>query len=387
LDGKACTPSWWPCPSAMSACRGLMTARFGWRGERPGPRRRVPNANRGRSSRPVAEVLPATLAIEAVMAEKAAEFQAVRGRAPTVRARRHPPSGMAGNTAEESSPLPLRDDHRMVGTGPALGGRRPHVLGSQPGRSLRPTGSARRRPVRRHALRRRPGRPFRPFGEVSSLPRPTFMPTWSASCTVSFSHRRAHQGVRTRRRCALAWREAVPARAGPRAGRLPCSDGTNQFAPATTWQYSTAELLEAEARLLDAGRDRSGPVSLRDGGPGLQAAVAGPGLRHGRRPGRGGGANCHLGRVCDLFGWPAGTGKVRPWWDCWRPGSRAWTGNVKGLAPSAAAAANLGSELGIATRTRPSGWPRSTGKPLGWPKPAGYGPERASCRPKLAKRS
>jgi len=28
--------------------------------------------------------------------------------------------------------------------------------------------------------------------------------------------------------------------------------------PATTWQYSTAELLEAEAHLLDAGRDRSG---------------------------------------------------------------------------------------------------------------------------------
>ena len=37
-------------------------------------------------------------------------------------------------------------------------------------------------------------------------------------------------------------------------------DGTSQFAPATTWQYSTAELLEAEAHLLDAGRDRSGPV-------------------------------------------------------------------------------------------------------------------------------
>ena len=52
-------------------------------------------------------------------------------------------------------------------------------------------------------------------------------------------------------------------------------DGTSQFAPASTWQYTTAELLEAEARLLDAGRDTSGPVaSYGTVAAGLRAAAA-----------------------------------------------------------------------------------------------------------------
>jgi hypothetical protein len=42
--------------------------------------------------------------------------------------------------------------------------------------------------------------------------------------------------------------------------RFRAPDATNQFAPATSWQYTTAELPEAEARLLDAGRGTSGPV-------------------------------------------------------------------------------------------------------------------------------
>ena len=42
--------------------------------------------------------------------------------------------------------------------------------------------------------------------------------------------------------------------------RFRAPDGTSQFAPAGSWQYTTAELLEAEARLLDAGRDTSGPA-------------------------------------------------------------------------------------------------------------------------------
>jgi conjugative relaxase-like TrwC/TraI family protein len=43
--------------------------------------------------------------------------------------------------------------------------------------------------------------------------------------------------------------------------RFRAPDGASQFAPANTWQYSTADLLAAEARLLDAGRDSSGPVA------------------------------------------------------------------------------------------------------------------------------
>ncbi len=43
--------------------------------------------------------------------------------------------------------------------------------------------------------------------------------------------------------------------------RFRAPDGTSQFAPANTWRYTTADLLEAEARLLGAGRDSSGPVA------------------------------------------------------------------------------------------------------------------------------
>jgi hypothetical protein len=43
--------------------------------------------------------------------------------------------------------------------------------------------------------------------------------------------------------------------------RFRAPDGASQFAPANTWQYSTADLLAAEARLLDAGRDSSGAVA------------------------------------------------------------------------------------------------------------------------------
>ncbi len=43
--------------------------------------------------------------------------------------------------------------------------------------------------------------------------------------------------------------------------RLRDPDATSQFARATSWQYTTAELLGAEARLLEAGRGTSGTVA------------------------------------------------------------------------------------------------------------------------------
>jgi hypothetical protein len=130
-------------------------------------------------------------------------------------------------------------------------------------------------------------------------------------------------------------------------------DGTSQFAPANTWQYSTADLLEAEARLLDAGRDSSGPVASygsvaqvcqqplpgRDYALGADQAVAVEQV-------------ATSGRVVDVLIGPAGTGKstaLAGLLAAWE--AEHGTGSVKGLAPSAAAAANLGTELGIATET------------------------------------
>jgi hypothetical protein len=132
---------------------------------------------------------------------------------------------------------------------------------------------------------------------------------------------------------------------------LRAPDGSSQFAPATTWQYTTAELLEAEARLLDAGRDTSGPVVSygtvgriceqplpgRDYAMGADQAVAVEQI-------------AISGRVCDLLVGPAGTGKTTALagllaaWE-----AEHGAGSVKGLAPSAVAAANLSDELGIAT--------------------------------------
>jgi hypothetical protein len=133
--------------------------------------------------------------------------------------------------------------------------------------------------------------------------------------------------------------------------RFRASDGTSQFAPANTWQYSTADLLAAEGRLLDAGRDSSGPVANcetvahiceqplpgRDYAMGADQAVAVEQV-------------VTSGRVCDVLIGPAGTGKTTALagllvaWE-----AEHGSGSVKGLAPSASAAATLADELGIAT--------------------------------------
>jgi hypothetical protein len=128
-------------------------------------------------------------------------------------------------------------------------------------------------------------------------------------------------------------------------------DGTSQFAPATTWQYSTAELLEAETRLLDAGRDTSGPVvSYGMVARACEQPLPGRAYAMGADQAVAVEQIATSGRVCDLLVGPAGTGKTTALAGL----LAAWegehgAGSVKGLAPSAAAAANLGTELGIAT--------------------------------------
>ena len=133
--------------------------------------------------------------------------------------------------------------------------------------------------------------------------------------------------------------------------RFRAPDGTSQFAPASSWKFTTMEVLQAEARLLDAGRDTSGPKV----GYGAVAVACEQPL-----PGRAYvlGTDQVLaveqlatsGRIVDLVVGAAGTGKsaalgaLRAAWE-----QEHGPGTVKGLAPSASAAANLAEELGIAT--------------------------------------
>ena len=127
------------------------------------------------------------------------------------------------------------------------------------------------------------------------------------------------------------------------------SDGTSMLRPADHLVYTTESLLDAEQRLLDAGRQTDAPtVSVE-----VVAQVTAENL-----PGRDSGLSVDQalavekiacsGRSLDVLVGPAGTGKsttmagLRAVWE------RAHgAGSVLGLAPSAAAAEVLASELGI----------------------------------------
>jgi conjugative relaxase-like TrwC/TraI family protein len=134
-------------------------------------------------------------------------------------------------------------------------------------------------------------------------------------------------------------------------GRFRRADGVSKFRGAGAAVYTSSTLLEAEERLLEAGRSTAGPrVDV-----GIVAGVADEDL-----PGRDYGMSTDQavavesiatsGRVLDVLVGPAGTGKstsmagLRAVWERgYGPGS------VIGLAPSAAAAEVLGAELGIDT--------------------------------------
>jgi conjugative relaxase-like TrwC/TraI family protein len=128
-------------------------------------------------------------------------------------------------------------------------------------------------------------------------------------------------------------------------------DGTSQFRARGFEVYTTHALLDAEARLLDAGRCTQGPrVAIR-----IVADVAAENL-----PGRAHGLSADQavaveqiatsGRVLDVLVGPAGTGKsttmggLRAVWQ-----RQFGHGSVVGLAPSAAAAQVLAEEFGAAT--------------------------------------
>lgn len=133
--------------------------------------------------------------------------------------------------------------------------------------------------------------------------------------------------------------------------RLCRSDGLSAFRPRHGTVYSSTQVLEAEDRLLTASRTRTAPTvpleriehaattPSRRNGPVLSADQAHAISRVGVS-----------GRVVDTLIGPAGAGKTATMLAL----RRAWevehgTGSVVGLAPSAAAAAVLGEDLGIST--------------------------------------
>ncbi|MGO2944086.1 MAG: MobF family relaxase [Brevibacterium aurantiacum] len=129
------------------------------------------------------------------------------------------------------------------------------------------------------------------------------------------------------------------------------SDGTSAFRPRHVTVYSSAQILDAEDRLLAAARTREAPTV------GLVAVE-----RFARTPATRGGPVLSLdqeqavsriavsGRGLDVLVGPAGSGKtatmgaLRRAWE-----HRYGSGSVVGLAPSAAAAAVLGEDLGVRT--------------------------------------
>jgi conjugative relaxase-like TrwC/TraI family protein len=128
-------------------------------------------------------------------------------------------------------------------------------------------------------------------------------------------------------------------------------DGTCKFRARGFEVYTTQALLDAESRLLDAGRCTQSPrVGIR-----IVADVVAenlPGRAHGLSADQGLAVEqiATSGRVLDVLVGPAGTGKsttmggLRAVWE-----REFGAGSVVGLAPSAAAAQVLAEEFGVAT--------------------------------------
>jgi hypothetical protein len=129
------------------------------------------------------------------------------------------------------------------------------------------------------------------------------------------------------------------------------SDGTSRFRPRGSEIYTTQDLLDAEARLLDAGRSVSGPSVS----PIVAADVCFrnlPGIGHPLSADQSAAVQQVVtsARVVDVLVGAAGTGKST----AMRGAREAWerehgAGSVVGLAPSAAAAEVLADVVGIAT--------------------------------------
>lgn len=133
-------------------------------------------------------------------------------------------------------------------------------------------------------------------------------------------------------------------------------DGTSVFHPKHSSVFTSSELLDAEARLLERAADETGP----------KVALAPDSVSGTKLPGGGVLADDQLralgsiagsGRVIDVLVGPAGAGKttamhaLRLAWE-----AAHGAGSVVGLAPSAAAAQVLGEGLGITTENLAKWW-------------------------------
>ncbi|WP_420805228.1 MobF family relaxase, partial [Intrasporangium chromatireducens] len=153
---------------------------------------------------------------------------------------------------------------------------------------------------------------------------------------------------------ALALWEAVrltPADAGVLPAALRRADGTSRLTPRDGVTYATREVIEAEDRLLAAGRAVDAP-RVDEATAAAVAAVPLPGRATVLSADQAE-AVCRVlasGRAVDVIVGPAGTGKstamagVRATWE-----SAFGPGSVVGLAPSAAAAEVLADAVGIPT--------------------------------------
>jgi len=133
--------------------------------------------------------------------------------------------------------------------------------------------------------------------------------------------------------------------------RLRRADGTSRFRAKGHELYTTAVLLEVEARLLDAGRETNGPT-VTTGTVAAVTSAALPGQKHPLSIDQAFAVErvATSGRGLDVLVGPAGTGKstamagLRAAWE-----SEHGTDSVLGLASSAAAAEVLAEQLGIDT--------------------------------------
>ena len=133
--------------------------------------------------------------------------------------------------------------------------------------------------------------------------------------------------------------------------RLRRADGTSRFRAKGHEIYTTATLIEAEARLLEAGREIDGPA-VATGTVAAVTSVTLPGRDHPLSIDQALAVEqiATSGRSLDVLVGPAGTGKsttmagLRAAWE-----AEHGAGSVLGLAPSAAAAEVLAEALGIET--------------------------------------
>ncbi|MGH8996386.1 MAG: MobF family relaxase, partial [Acidimicrobiales bacterium] len=134
-------------------------------------------------------------------------------------------------------------------------------------------------------------------------------------------------------------------------GRFRRADGTSRMRPKNHHLYTTATLLDAEARLFEVGRKTDGPViTVATVARVAEANLAGRGYTMTTDQALAVEKIATSGRRLDVLVGPAGTGKsttmagLRAAWEAEQGPS-----SVVGLAPSAAAAEVLADELGIDT--------------------------------------